>query len=168
MPSWLAINRFLSRSSIALALEENLLPGTSYPTTNPRPAYNNMFYVVWFNDVKNGNCYHPFLSNTLCKSALYRLLWKMAPTLNSTLIHSEENNDQESSTSTSTAVEETEKELSQYSPILARRSRKAPSSPHPGAHSRNAIKSTLFNMSLDYEATNTNGVRINSPSNLFT
>lgn len=82
----------------------------------------------------------------------------MAPTLNSTLIHAEESNDHESSSSAA-AVEETEKELSQYSPILAGRSQRPPSSPHP-AHSRNAIKATLFKAnSLDY-ATNTNRVRI--------
>lgn len=88
----------------------------------------------------------------MCLS-LCRLEFKMAPTLNSTLIglSSDDSYDRESS-STKT-VEDTEKELNQYSPILARPTRRAPSSPHP-THTRNAIKSTLFTSPVFYAGSN--------------
>lgn len=61
-------------------------------------------------------------------------LREMAPTLNSTLIHF----DSGTGSNGEKDSESTEKELSQYSPILAAaRPRKPPSSPFPG---RNAIK----------------------------
>lgn len=80
----------------------------------------------------------------------------MAPTQNSTLIHAEDNGvDRESS------LEAVEKELSQYSPILARpagKNKPTSSSPAP-THSKNAIKSTFTTLNEDFDGFGGGGVR---------